>query len=316
MIFSEEQLKAYAAPLSDTEDQKCKNAIAMVRDAIKELGFTDDNKAIGRLYEDTLAYSLQMRSLVGSREIKLFVQGSYANNTNVRKQSDVDIAVVQEDVFEAEFRAGVIRENYDFRYIDYPAKTYKDEVQSALVIKFGGDVERENNSIRINGNDFRKETDTVPCRRFRDYKADYRFDQNNYIGAIAIFPDDGEMIINYPEQHIMNGRVKNNATNYSYKKMVRIIKNIRYLMEDKRIASALNIGSFGLESLLWNIPDETYTRYTSYQNVLEDILDFMIKNTLKFFTFKEANGIKFLCPTHTERENYTRFISDLCDLVR
>ena len=31
--FKEETLKLYAAPLSETENQKCLNAIAMVRDA-------------------------------------------------------------------------------------------------------------------------------------------------------------------------------------------------------------------------------------------------------------------------------------------
>jgi hypothetical protein len=34
MKFKEEDLKSFAAPLSDTEDQKCKNAIGMVRDAL------------------------------------------------------------------------------------------------------------------------------------------------------------------------------------------------------------------------------------------------------------------------------------------
>ena len=67
MKFSEEKLKLFAAPLSETEDQKCKNAIAMIRDALKGLGFTDDNKAISRLFEDTYAYSIDMRSLYGSR---------------------------------------------------------------------------------------------------------------------------------------------------------------------------------------------------------------------------------------------------------
>ena len=100
MKFTEKQLKLYAAPLSESENQKCKNAIGMVRDALKPLGFTDDGYPISLLYEDTLAYAIEMRSTYGSRKIKLFIQGSYANNTNVRTQSDVDIAVVQEEIFQ------------------------------------------------------------------------------------------------------------------------------------------------------------------------------------------------------------------------
>ena len=58
MKFTEEQLKIYAAPLSETENQKCINAINMVRDALKNLGFTDDGKEIQKMYDDTYAYSL------------------------------------------------------------------------------------------------------------------------------------------------------------------------------------------------------------------------------------------------------------------
>ena len=48
----------YSQPLSATEDGQCKNAIRMVADALKTLGFTDDNAAITPLYTDTFAYSL------------------------------------------------------------------------------------------------------------------------------------------------------------------------------------------------------------------------------------------------------------------
>jgi hypothetical protein len=73
MKFTEEKLKLFAAPLSETENQKCLNAISMIRDSIKLLGFTDDNKSISKLYEDTFAYSLEMRSTSGSRKLKLFI---------------------------------------------------------------------------------------------------------------------------------------------------------------------------------------------------------------------------------------------------
>lgn len=42
------------------------------------------------------------------------MQGSYANNTNVRTQSDVDIAVVEEDTFRTQYRSGVSDSNYGF----------------------------------------------------------------------------------------------------------------------------------------------------------------------------------------------------------
>lgn len=49
MKFKESTLKLYAAPLSSTEDAKCKRAIEAIRDALKDLGYTDDQKDIGLL---------------------------------------------------------------------------------------------------------------------------------------------------------------------------------------------------------------------------------------------------------------------------
>ena len=116
MKFKESTLKEYAAPLSETENQKCLNAIGMVRDALKDLGFTDYGTPITPLYSDTYAYALEMRSTTADRKIKLFIQGSYANNTNVRTQSDVDIAVVQEDIFRTEYRNSTIYPQSDSDY--------------------------------------------------------------------------------------------------------------------------------------------------------------------------------------------------------
>lgn len=44
MKFKESTLKLYAAPLSETEDIKCKRAIEAIRDALSDLGYTDDQK--------------------------------------------------------------------------------------------------------------------------------------------------------------------------------------------------------------------------------------------------------------------------------
>lgn len=315
MKFTEDTLKLYATPLSETENQKCLNAIGMVRDALQGLGFTDDNKLIAPIYTDTYSYSLEMRSSDYRRKVKLFIQGSYANNTNVRTQSDVDIAVVQEEVFQTEYRtSGLYPQSdvdYNFSQASPAAKSFKDEVQECLEAKFKDDVERKNKSIKVHGNTYRKDADTVPCRRYKDFRNDFSKNASNYIGGIVIIADDGQRIINYPEQHIENGKKKNVETNLYYKKMVRILKQMRYIMSDNRISSADNVSSFGLESLLWNVPNNKFTKYTSYKYIFEEVVDYLYDNQSLLSTYKEANGIKVLCPYSSDRENYTRFINDL-----
>ncbi len=311
MKFTEEQLKNYAAPLSESEDQKCIHAIEMVRDALKALGFTDDYKSISPLYQDTYAYALSMRSSDRTREIKIFIQGSYANNTNVRTESDVDIAIVQEEVFITAYRPGLSDASYGFHTAASSTKSFKDEVQECLEAEFGRDVIRGNISIKVNGNTYRKDADAVPCRRYRNYLNDYTYSSSNYIGGIYIYCDDGKRITNYPEQHVENGRKKNNDTNYYFKKMVRVAKKIKYIMADYGYDSAKKMSSFGLESLLWNIPDEIFMKYSQYRFIFDELIIWLKNDTRNISAYKEANGIKALCPTQNDIDSYTQFIADL-----
>lgn len=46
MLFNERMLTEYALPLSQTEDQRCKNAINMVRDALKNIGYTTPHTSV------------------------------------------------------------------------------------------------------------------------------------------------------------------------------------------------------------------------------------------------------------------------------
>ena len=320
MKFTENMLNDFARPLSETEDAKCKNAIRMVGDALKVLGFYDGTAGIYKLYPDTYAYTLQMHSNSG-RHIKLFVQGSYANNTNVRMHSDVDIAVVQEDVFITEYRKDFFPQSdqdYGFSSIDPPVKTFKDEVQECLEAKFGSDVERKNKSIKVHGNTYRKDADTVPCKRYRDYRIDFVKDSDNYIGGIVITPDHGPRIINYPEQHILNGRDKNVATHFYYKKMVRIMKKMRFLMEESPFKSfsdaAKNVSSFLLESLLWNIEEDWYLdNCGKYRKVFAFymLIRSLEKRKADLMKYKEANGLKPLCENNTVKDNICTFIDQL-----
>lgn len=307
MKFTEKQLREYAEPLSDTEDAMCKHAIEAIRDALKILNFTDDQKAIAPLEADTYAYSIAMRKSNGTDKITIFVQGSYANNTCVKGESDVDIAVVHETICDRAYGKN------STIYFDKrkEALQFKDSVVRALKAKFPAYVERKNKSIKVMGNTYRKQADAVPCLSLRyHYLSDYE-DYTSYKDGIVIYADDGEVIQNFPKQHIANGRAKNVKTNHYYKKMVRIIKKMRSLMKGYGYASADGVSSFGLESLLWNLPDEVFMKCTNYCFVFDDVVTYLYQHKESLHSFKEADGIKLLCPTQTEVMKYERFIDSL-----
>jgi len=310
MKFTEQQLKYYAQPLSETEIEKCKNAIRMVRDTMKETGFTSDSDDIENFIEGTLTFGTILRNKNNNRKVKLFLQGSFANDTNVKGESDVDIAIILESTFKAKYRPGVIATTYGHVNSMDSLYIFKNDVQKALEYKFGNDVIRKDKSIKINGNTYRVDADTVPSMRYRDYSNDYRDLEDNYIDGIVIHPDSGGEIINYPEWHIKNGKSKNISTNYMYKKMVRIIKKIRYLMQERGYSSANKVSSFGLESLLWNIPDRVYATYSSiYRYTFDELIKYVQRESIS--NFKEVNGIKDLFPTQQILNDYKRFIDDI-----
>ena len=302
MKFTEAKLKQYAEPLSETENQKCMRAIREIRDALKDLGYSTTSDSIDPIETDTYAYSTILKRAYSKEEIQIFIQGSYANNTCVRGDSDVDIAIMRKDKYEYAFYKSFTAAPVSYKE---EARIFKDRVENALRKHFPLEIVRKNKSITVSGN-------TVPCfsiHYFRDWNDN---DQTNYLEGITIYSDDGAVIFNFPKQHIANGKKKNAATNHYYKKMVRIIKKMRYLMEDMYISSAKNVSSFGLESLLWNLPDELFTKYTFYYGfAFGEIIKYLDENKHMLSFYKEANGIKPLCPTIDDINCYKKFIDDL-----
>ena len=93
--------------------------------------------------------------------------------------------------------------------------------------------------------------------------------------------------------------------------MVRIIKKMRYIMDDYSYSSAKEVSSFGLESLLWNLPNEIFTKYFTYRYIFDDIVDYIYNNKSLLSTYKEATGIKQLCPYSSDISKMSNFINDL-----
>ena len=139
--FSEETLNGWRKPPSDTEETKLSNIERMVKECINA--------------DSTLS---SMRS-----KIKIFGQGSYVNDTNVRLNSDVDLNVQYRGGFYFDLPAGMTRSDFGLNTpISYSASDFKNNVQSALVRRFGSDVRRKNKCLAIEGNTNRVGADVVP----------------------------------------------------------------------------------------------------------------------------------------------------------
>ena len=228
----ESKLRRWDDPLSDSEEGVCQSAIRTIK------GIIDGCNALK------------------SRDIIVFEQGSHANKTNVRNNSDVDIAVVCEETFFTAVPSNKSKSDYGLIDSDYSYNQYKHDVFEALAQYFNmGEVNYGQKSLKIKHfkyNNSYINIDVVPFLRFREYG------QRDVIRlGVSLLTPSGEKVINYPEQHIENGTEKNKRTNHYYKRMVRCFKSLKYELEETN-SNVSGVKSFVLESILYNLDDDVY----------------------------------------------------------
>ena len=256
MKYENTTLQSWTRPLSTTEEERVKNTIGMINDALRK------------------------SSALNKYQIEVFVQGSYGNNTNVRQNSDVDVCVMLTSFFFCNYVRGKSATDYghttsgEIRFSDY--KTY---VINAIKQKFGGEsITVKNKSINISSNSYHVNADVVPSFQYRDYGIIHSTNPNLYIEGIKFYAVDETEIINYPKAHIQNGKDKNKDTNYFYKKIVRIMKHIRNDMLHKNLIDGNKITSFLIECLVWNIPNEIIINSDTWEERIKNSIIFLWKN--------------------------------------
>lgn len=264
--FSEQTLTSWTLPPSETEQQKMENSEKMVRDAI-----ANDPK-------------------LRQKSTETFAQGSYANDTNVRLNSDVDINVRHTGGFYSDLPAGKSREDFGIHVIDYNFTEYKNDVENALVNKFGrSDVIRCDKCLTIKGNSYRVETDVVPTWNFRRYS-----DSGSFVLGARFYSDSGKEIDNFPKQHIENGKQKNSATNRRFKRLTRIHRRLRYKMIDDGLPVNDSITSFLLECLVWNVPNNIFNDPQTWTDRLKLSVGHLYNNTTEHDKCKEWGEVSEL----------------------
>lgn len=273
----ESTFRSWSKPSSDTEEEKYSNTEKMIRAAI--------------------AASPEL----SKRNIEVFAQGSYKNNTNVRQDSDVDICVCCRDVFFDELPSdgSIAKESLKFTTSDYDYSKFKSEVEAALVGKFGRSmVTRGKKAFDVHATTYRVDADVVPTFEHRRYYKDYSGQVRFYRGT-ELHPDNSGKIINWPEQHYTNGVEKNKITNSRYKFITRAIKRLRNEMDENNIASAKSIPSYLIECLVWNTPKDGFG-HAEYTADVRFVLAHTFNETLLFERcneWGEVNELKYLFRT-------------------
>jgi hypothetical protein len=266
----EETFKRWGKGPGKTEQEKCDNSESAIKKAI-------------------LAHSR-----LSGMDISVFAQGSYHARTNIRLNSDVDVCVRLNSVSFCDYPPGKTNKDYNLESSEFEFSDYKGLIQEALIDRFGaGSVKRGNKAFDVHANTYRVDADVVPTFNHRRYNSD---GSNNYISGVAFKTDDGVLIKNWPEQTYQNGVEKNNLTSRRYKKIIRILKNLRQKMQENNISEAYDIPSFLIECLVWNVPNEGFN-HDFYTTDVRNILAHIFNKTLdenQCFEWVEVNELKYL----------------------
>jgi hypothetical protein len=297
MNISEETFTHWAQAPGATEAEKSEHAEKAVRKAIAE--------------DEDLA----------ALDTSVFVQGSYRALTNVRQESDVDICVRYNAAFFADYPEGKSRVDFGHIPSDLKYADFKDMVEVALRKYFRNDgVTRGDKAFDVRANTYRIDADVIPTFERRLYTGRVNSDgTHHFLKGVAFKPDKGPQINNWPDQNYDMGGEKNSACEQNYKRTVRIVKRLYYKMKEENTDTANNIGSFLIESLLYNVPNEGFLHDTFTADV-RFVLAHAFNKTLTdkdCADWREVNNLKFLFQPGQSwtRPNVHDFLSAAWDYV-
>jgi hypothetical protein len=278
----EATLRFWVKPPSDNEDEK-------------------RNKT-----EDEIRAVLRASSRLKPISYKVYAKGSYANNTNVRLDYDVDIAVECTEFFyhdqtgaAADVKKAAVEKKMSAYTGGYTRSQFKDDVEQALVDYYGSSaVKRGNMAIRVRQKKTTLPADVVPCFEYH-YVYDIDFWGNlKYHQGTRIYPDKGNHIHNWPKQQYMNGVAKNDATGRRFKRIVRALKRLENELCKAGLLEA-ELPSFLMECLVYNVPNDHFNN-KKYMTDMQAVLASIFNQTRKkadCSDWLEVNERKYLFHT-------------------
>jgi len=291
----ESWLRTAARAASKTEDEERDRTEQRIRDAIRA--------------------STELPSSVW-----VYVKGSYANNTNVRRDADVDVAIewtntamvmtwgetadmspaqlgytpVTPEITPEEFRAGVERAL---------VKAF-----GAIAVDTSGDK-----AIDVAASAGTLDADVVPCFQLHRYDA-----PGVYQVGHRIFPNSGGYVDNYPQQNYGNGVAKNKATGGRYKDIVRCVKRLEGEMLAKRVISKEYPG-YLVECLIYNVPNNRFGHLKLYDD-MQAVFSFLwtgLREERTYLSWTEVNELLMIFRGRPDRipANAWRFIDKAWDTI-
>ncbi len=233
-----------------------------------------DDAASARTYRRVRA-AIEASAALRGRSVEVYLQGSYANTTNISHDSDVDIVVQSSASFVLGYDTGLsLRDRQavadSFPSAEYKYGSFRDDVRQALRVAFGNRVHEGNKALKVDAALGHVNADVVPAFDYRLYTG-----MQSFVAGMAFYDRSGEMFVNFPKQHRTNGEAKNERCNGNFKPTVRILKNLRNALYDSGALPDKSIPSYYVECLVANASDLKFQSSNLRQRVDDVVTDLM-----------------------------------------
>jgi hypothetical protein len=143
-----------------------------------------------------------------------FLQGSYANDTNIYGDSDVDIILRTSAFFHYNIDALPELQKAEFKRVypipsEYNLHAFKTDVVAWLHQNYSGDLDTSGTkALRLKANGNRRSADVLlvaPHKRFVSYQSEQ---EQRFVEGVLFITPSGAHVINYPKQHSDNMTAK------------------------------------------------------------------------------------------------------------
>jgi hypothetical protein len=271
---------------------------------------------------DTYAIVKNALDNIGSpyyaKSFESFLQGSYGNDTNVYRDSDVDVVLRLDSTW---YHDAYLLPNEQYQAFEraypgqgsYSLSEFKIQVTTWLNHSFKG-VKNGSKALFIPAGGSRRDCDVLVCARFMYYYGFSSISDQSVAEGICFLLKDGTQVVNFPKQHATNCIAKHKVTNQWFKATVRLYKNMRNHLVN---ANALRDGiapSYFIEGMLWNVPSDKFGK--SYDDTFVNTFNYLISSDRA--QFKCANGIHPLLGDNSHvswpSANCQRYLDSLRDL--
>ena len=192
------------------------------------------------------------------KNFTIFLQGSYGNDTNILKESDVDVVIRLDSIFTYDISPLPAEQQAAFRAVHgnapYTHSNFRADVLETLYARFGDSVEEGSKAVLIKALHNRRKTDVLIATEHRRYSRFIAVGNQTEVTGISFHKLDGTRVANYPAQHRQNLISRNQASNEWLKRIVRIFKNARQKMIEEGVLGKGIAPSYFIEGLLYNVP--------------------------------------------------------------